>query len=106
MFVSGVLSIMTMLTGFLSVQTVPKVIDYANYVNPLRYLARIWALFEFENVGRFDCDGTNVCLYQDGEQVLEIYGFEGEAVWKNLVVLVAITLFYRVVAYLFLRYKN
>lgn len=80
--VSVVLSIFSIMSGFLSVSAMPLTLQYINNISPVH-----WGSWTLANVAYggvvFTCTpeemlSTGVCPIATGEQVLSLYGFTGE----------------------------
>ncbi|KAJ3092891.1 hypothetical protein HK102_000867 [Quaeritorhiza haematococci] len=102
---SAAITILTMLAGFLSVQSIPNILDWINYASPLRWAARIVAVQEFSGL-QLECSGGPVCIYRTGEDVLRLFAFKEEELVLNVVVLAGLTIVYRAISFLVLTAKT
>ena len=99
---SSVLSIGVLMSGILSTD-MPRVLEGVNYISPLRYVVRSLVPASLDGV-KFSClewqrlPGGR-CPIETGEDVKKLYGFVEKAPWKNLVVLAALAVVYRALAF-------
>ncbi|KAI0086907.1 P-loop containing nucleoside triphosphate hydrolase protein [Irpex rosettiformis] len=82
--------------------SVAKFLDDIAWVFPMKYAARIMLVNEMRGL-EFACTDESVasgtCTAANGDQVLELFGFEGLSTWKMTVVCVAVTVGYRIAAW-------
>ncbi|KAI8852348.1 hypothetical protein BC829DRAFT_440776 [Chytridium lagenaria] len=92
---SAVISIMTIMAGFLSVN-MPVFLDRLNYVSLMRYAARAQAVDEFRGL-KVDCEVGQPGAICKGEDVLELLGFVGtdEALRNAVIAMVGCMVCYR-----------
>lgn len=104
-FVSVFLSIAQMMSGIMSIN-MPAFLRGVNYISPLRYAVRSLAPFSLRGM-KFTCTDAQrlpggECPITTGEQVLDLYDLNADPV-VNILVLGAVALAYRLVAYALLK---
>lgn len=100
--VSIILSIGTFMAGLMSLQ-MGGFLRGINYISPLKYSIGIVLNMAFTENVTFTCDSAQECLLSNGEEVLVQYGLRVENYRFYFVVLFAIAVIYRLIAYLLLR---
>jgi len=87
----------------------PTILEYFNYLSPLRYMIRNVAPYSLKDL-KFTCtdhqrlpDGQ--CAIATGQQALKLYGLDEDSPGLMLVGLAAVVVIYRILAYLILRGK-
>jgi hypothetical protein len=103
----SIFSIMAMLSGLMSVgASIPVFLDRLNYISPIRYAARILTINEFGGGITFDCSSDEVCPFPNGVEVLKAYSFNPQDLWLDFGILIALTVAYRLLALIFLKFKS
>lgn len=100
-----VLSVANLMAGVLSIN-MPKLFCAVNYLSPIRYAARTFALYSLRGV-KFTCIDTQQlpngnCPIETGEQVLKLYNFDVDPV-MNMAALAACIVVYRILAWVLLK---
>ena len=85
--------------------SVAKFLDDIAWVFPMKYAARIMLINEMRGL-QFDCTPDSIasgaCTAATGEQVLELFKFQGLSTWRMTVICVAVTVGYRIAAWMIL----
>ncbi|KAI1849617.1 hypothetical protein JX266_004566 [Neoarthrinium moseri] len=103
--ISVLLSVAQIMAGIMSID-MPELFKAFNYLSPLKYATAALAPFSLRGV-EFTCDDTQKlpngdCIISTGEQVLDLYKLNGNAV-VNIGALAATIVVYRLVAWALLR---
>ncbi|TPX58866.1 hypothetical protein PhCBS80983_g02858 [Powellomyces hirtus] len=109
---STVMSLQVCMSGFLSVK-MPSFMEGINYIFLTRYIARILAVQEFNDLS-FSCSAADValgtCSFQNGTDALQLLDFDSSrSAWQfNMAMVAALTIIFRGAAYVILwsRTKN
>jgi hypothetical protein len=110
---NSVLGVFTVMSGLMSA-SMPLFLDRLNRISPVPYFTRLMTINEFDSNARFACTQEEIltrnCLYRNGEDVLrlltgnsDVFAFESNKFVFYIVVGCAITVAYRLVAYLILK---
>lgn len=79
-----------------------KFLDDIAWIFPMKYAARIMLINEMRGL-QFNCSpaeiSDGVCTAVDGQQVIDLFGFQSYVPWKLCIIGVAITLAYRIAAW-------
>jgi hypothetical protein len=111
--VSVILSIFSIMSGFLTVSSMPLALDYFNNVSPIHWGAWILANVAYNDVV-FTCSpqqqlSNGDCPTQSGEQVLALYGFAGVngryGYWFHVLMLLTIILAMGTISFSILRWR-
>eukprot|EP00762_Andalucia_godoyi_P008436 ANDGO_04685.mRNA.1 putative ABC transporter ATP-binding protein/permease YOL075C len=98
---SLVLSLSTVSAGLMSINF-PLAIEYLNHISVLFYAAKVMAKNEFDGLS-FTCNSSQQingqCLYTRGQQVLDLYNMGNVDMTENIIVMFAVTLAYRIIAF-------
>jgi hypothetical protein len=112
---NSVLGVFTVMSGLMSA-SMPLFLDRLNRISPVPYFTRLMTINEFDSNARFTCTQAEIqtrnCLYRNGEDVLrlltgnsDVFAFESDKFVFYLVVGCAITVSYRMIAYLILKFR-
>ena len=95
------------MSGLLSIH-MPAFLEGINYLSPVRYAIANLAPYTLRGV-ELTCEpgqripGSERCLVESGEQVLELFGFAGSNKGLNLLGVGMATVVYRLIAYALLK---
>ncbi|KJZ78193.1 hypothetical protein HIM_02231 [Hirsutella minnesotensis 3608] len=99
------LSVANVMAGILSID-MPKLFDAFNYISPIRYALRAIAPYSLRGVAFTCTDAQRLpngkCPIETGEQVLELYKYDGDPV-VNVAALAGCIVVYRLVAWALLK---
>jgi len=99
---STVLGLGVAMAGIMSTD-MPTFLDRINYISPLKYMMQCVAPVSLKGV-MFTCEDwqklpSGRCPVENGDDVMRLYGIDGQNPWQNLAIVVGITVTYRLVAY-------
>ncbi|RPA99436.1 P-loop containing nucleoside triphosphate hydrolase protein [Choiromyces venosus 120613-1] len=105
---STILCIAVFMSGIMSID-VPAPLEAFNYLSPLKYATRSLTPYSLDGVV-FTCTQSQRlpsgnCPIDTGKQALQLYGLDVDPKW-NLVVLAAVTVIYRIVAFAMLKLQR
>eukprot|EP01133_Synstelium_polycarpum_P016895 gene16895-20090_t len=108
-----ILSLFAVLAGFFRPNgQLPVVLEYFNYALPTKWAAEVLAINEFTGA-KFDCPGNQsldgkgiICPISTGEEVLASYGWNGINIHESLIIMVAISIGYRIIGLLALQFNR
>jgi hypothetical protein len=79
-----------------------KFLDDIAWVFPMKYSARVLLINEMRGL-QFNCSAQDVangaCTALTGEQVIELFGYQGLSTWRLTIIGVAVTIGYRIAAW-------
>ena len=113
---NSVLGVVNVMSGLMS-SDMPIVLDGINRVSPVPYFTRLITVNEFDTSSRFTCTTfeieNNQCLYRTGSEVLSLLTSPGSSAMPfdpnqftlYIVVGCALTIGYRYIAYVILRWR-
>ena len=78
---------------------------FIRWITDINYVYRVFSILsvnEFTGL-TFSCGGSENCRFQNGEEVLASFGLQNSSITTDFVILLAISLVFRVIAYLGMR---
>ncbi|GAM24734.1 hypothetical protein SAMD00019534_079090 [Acytostelium subglobosum LB1] len=106
-----ILSLFSLLAGFFRPSSqLPFVLKYFNYALPTKWAGEVIAINEFKGL-TFDCPGSQsingtICPVYTGEQVLESYGWNDINIYESMIIMVVISIGYRLIGLLTLQFNR
>eukprot|EP00164_Ancoracysta_twista_P017105 GFYU01029007.1.p1 GENE.GFYU01029007.1~~GFYU01029007.1.p1 ORF type:complete len:165 (-),score=42.70 GFYU01029007.1:228-722(-) len=103
--ISAIVIVLQMLFGgfFSNIATIPVWLRWLQWVSVFKYGFEVLAINEFDGL-TFDCPpAPEVCQVPDGDVALKNLGFNKDHFAQDMIILFALMMFYRLVAYYFLR---
>ena len=112
---NSVLGIFSVMSGLLSSNT-PLFLDRFNRISAVPYFARLWIINEFDSQSTFSCTNEELvsfsCFYRNGDDVLklltsssDVFGYDRNLFTMYICVGTGLTVMYRIIAFLFLKFK-
>ena len=72
-----------------------------SYISMHRYSFEAFMMNQFGHVGSVAC-GASLCQFQTGDDVLAFYGMGSTVIWQDFIILIAMTVIYRMLQWLIL----
>ncbi|EGC38478.1 hypothetical protein DICPUDRAFT_28616 [Dictyostelium purpureum] len=112
-FANVFLSMFTILAGFFRpTDQMPAVLRYFNYILPTKWAAEVYSVNQLKGEvytcpGKQSLDGEGkICPVSNGEQVLTRLGWIDVNIYHSLAVLIGISIFYRLIVFITLKYNR
>ncbi|XP_052245961.1 protein white-like [Dreissena polymorpha] len=98
---------------FLNADSIPKYFIWLEYLSWFKYANEIVAVNQWQNIDVIECASATGnsstcntdCLYKSGESVLKYLNFDQDRVWRDVGLLFAMLVGYRLIAFIILFIK-
>lgn len=98
---------------FLNSDSVPVYFIWLEYLSWFKYANELLTVNQWENIDNLECDGNSTspvdsCHYHNGHQVIKYLNYDEDNLWRNIGVLLAMLVGYRLIAFfvLFVRARR
>lgn len=98
---------------FLNSDSVPVYFIWLEYLSWFKYANELLTVNQWENIDSLECDGNSTspvdsCHYHNGHQVIKYLNYDEDNLWRNIGVLLAMLVGYRLIAFfvLFVRARR
>jgi len=92
---------------FINISTIPVFISWAQWISWYRYGNEILLSNQWADVQNITCDPSEtLCLFRNGQEVLEFYAFDEDRLELNFIMLVILLVSYRILSYILLSLRS
>ncbi|XP_013386693.1 protein white-like [Lingula anatina] len=91
---------------FLNQDSVPVYFIWLNYMSWFPYSNEVITVVQWRNVDTIRCHNGTSCAFRTGQDIIDYYSFKEENILRNILLLVALLVGYRLIAYIIFLIKT